>query len=218
MRTTNVYGVILITFFIGVSLTGCGGRKRSPGEMYKWMNNPQNGLIQTSTSGYINYRLKYIPPEILAYRESLYSNPNNTYDSLCHEYNNALTFLLKISITLPDGETVDPALGLSSNYGEYSNIINEMSFNMREYIWLLTGDDLIYPDLAHFESTVEVQNEKTFYIVFSRPEELKELMNKRGNIDFVFNDLFFGTGINHFQFRGKAIKNIPKLKLKKKKT
>ncbi len=212
MKNIKIILIISMVILMVFSNMGCK-RAVSPKEMYTYINNPDKGLFLSKTAGEMIFSVKYLPAEILAYREYKYLKNNLSYDSILNTYVHAMTFLLRIGMEDTDGEGVDPAKEIASSYGAYSTIINRMSFNMKEYLYLRVGGEKITPDLVHFESTVEVKNEKVFYVTFAVPGSFVNDSSNSIDIDFVFNDLFFGTGINHFLFRSSSIRNIPKLKL-----
>lgn len=196
------------TFCIILPFIECTPSLDSEGAFLEWLNKPENGYVKkTHTNGFF-LTLKYLPPEYLAYTESKSEdlNGNGNGVALLDEFKGARTFLLSIEHDIAGSDI--------SNYGvrnlmEYKKRINELNFNIKDYIFMKNGDGTKHkPVLTTFENVYEIGGKKSFYLVFANRQKGKSVPEI---LDIVFQDPFFETGINHFVFKTQNIDNLPPL-------
>src|SRR5687767_5887409 len=81
-----------------LSLSACNKSFDTIKSIYAWINDPDNGLVKTKTVEGILLTIKYLPPELLALKETKDDKGNRAmYDSLLNEYKKSYTFLLSIA-------------------------------------------------------------------------------------------------------------------------
>src|SRR4051812_46545175 len=88
-----------VTLFILACLAiACQSEINDMTSLYKWINNPENGLVKTKQVDGIKLTVKYLPAEFLALKETKEEKGNRKcYDSLLNFYKKSHTFLLSIA-------------------------------------------------------------------------------------------------------------------------
>ncbi|MDP2684160.1 MAG: hypothetical protein Q8P20_03820 [bacterium] len=179
-------------------------------EFFFFINDKENGFIKKQDANGFELVVKYLPPTYLAYLEAQKEIGNGNfldqYNRLLPEFLSAKTFIL----------TIDPGLNISDptyyNVGDlsdYKERIQEMNFNMKDHIYILLGNGKkIFPLSTSMENIYDLQTKKTIYLVFPDNDNI---LSKADLLDFVFEDTFLNTGINHFQFYKKDLDNLPEL-------
>lgn len=176
-----------------------------------YMADKGNGLIKDKSIGGIKLRVKYLPVDYLVYNsiENIESARVTMIDSIKKSFNNSITFMLTIG---PDeNESFDITKVGVSDYKQFAQRVEEMSFNMAEYITLTIKDKEYKPDLAQMENINGPEQSRNIILVFkAKDENNKEVMTD--DMYFTFNDELFATGINKFKFQMDDILSVPKLK------
>lgn len=180
-----------------------------PKEFYTYLSDPDNGLVLEKNVAGINYRVKYLPTEYLAYNASKNNIcPQTKKDSLVKAYSNSLTFLLNIGPA--KGEDFDiTRLGVS-NYQEFAQRIEEMAFGAQEWMLLKSGDKECKPTIVRMENINAQDNSRNFMVVFSAMSGSEDL--RQEDLCFTYSDELFNTGTNNFIFRSSDISNLPVFK------
>lgn len=192
-----------------LSLFSCGKEIESMKSFYGWINDPDNGLVKTRTIEGIRLTVKYLPAEFLALRDAMEETDysSHVYDSLLGIYRTSHTFLLSIA-SEKDEHNVDPMYKGLESLPEYKERALTMNFNMDSYVSIRTPSEEYRPVLTSMENTYSLKAQRNIYIVFTDDSEENNLM-KEQELDFIFNDEIFQTGINHFVFRQKDLANTP---------
>ncbi len=179
-------------------------------EMYEWINDPENGLVKERITGDIKIRAKYLPPEVLVYRE-LSRNPGYSQqekDSLFAYYRYTRTFILEIGTAKKDEDIMFNKI---HEVEEFQLRARQLNFYMGEYLSLMTGKKEYPPTLTNLENTYGMSTSRNIIVVFS-PENKKNELMEADKLTLKFDDEIFSTGINHFVFNKKEIDNIPAIK------
>lgn len=204
--------ILYCIFFIGLSsLFSCKKREVNSVEEYsKWINEPENGLIQTKRIKGLKVSVKYLPNEYLVYKETIGNDNTETYkDSLKKEYKNSLTFLMIIAPDEEKGNKNDIMTEGINNYQEYSERLLALNFQLDKNISLRSGTIELKPVLSALENTYGLSKSRNILFVFAANEEQKGKMNDSETIDFVYIDELFSLGIMHFDFANKKLKDLP---------
>src|SRR4051812_31128095 len=112
-----------LLMWVGViGLVGaCKPHIRTETEFYRWINDPENGLVQSKKANDLTITVKYLPAAFLAYKE-LKNTPGagkREMDSLLNYYQHSRTFLMTIkpsTTTEASGDVIYLGIG---NYQEY---------------------------------------------------------------------------------------------------
>lgn len=204
MRFHFVY-IIFLSIFIS-----CDDEVSSEIDLLDWVNDCDNGLLISKRVYGLKMELKYLPPAYLAYKDAAVDKSD--FDSLFNIYNNSYSFLMTIGPDEEKGADFDIMFADVNNYEEYDERVQNLNFNIKEYVCLQTEKKKYLPVLSNLENTYGLDKARTIYLVFTKDNENDDLFCS-GKIDIVFNDELFSTGIHHFVFNKNNIDNIPKLKL-----
>ncbi|MFN3402660.1 MAG: hypothetical protein ACK40G_01105 [Cytophagaceae bacterium] len=198
--------------FILILFSSCKSDFTSEKQMHAWINNPENGIIKSKTIGDLSYTIKYLPPEFLAFNELKRSEKTSQayIDSLILYYNGSLTFLLTIEVKdAPNGNS--PLTMNINNYAEYKDRIEKLNFELDDFLTLVVNEKNFKPLVWTLENTYNIGNKSNLFIVFGDNVNGENLLNNQ-NLELVFNDELFMTGINKFNFDTEKMKNIPSIK------
>ena len=173
----------------------------------EWINQTENGLIRIKKINNLKLSVKYLPPEYLALREvsEVHNSTRIMYDSLLKLYKKNSTFILNISPEGANGNKDVMYAGVN-NYKEYKQRVFDLNFDFSSYVFININDKLYPAKLSNLENTYSISNDRNFYLVFS-----DSILNTGNDIDFVFDDEIFNTGISHFEFQAKDLKKIPEV-------
>ncbi len=177
----------------------------------KWINQSSNGLTQTKNINDLKLAVKYLPPEYLAMKEAVDFNNNASpalYDSLLQLYKKNTTFILTISPENSEGG--DVMYRDVFDYKEYKQRVHDLNFDFTSYVSIESGEKLFPAELSNLENTYSLSKERNIYVVFS-----DSVLLGSKDIDFIFNDEIFNTGISHFTFQTENLKNIPEITIYK---
>jgi hypothetical protein len=190
----------------------CGRDKeiRDVGEYIKWINDPENGLVQSKYIEGVKLKARFLPAEYLAYKEmeGFQKKTEETRDSLISCYSKSKTFLLTIGVDdrkkKAEGDIMYKGV---TEYDEYRTRSYTMNFDMEEYIKLKAGDQTFRPVLSTMENVYSLSSDRNIYLVFSDDQAGNLFLAK--DLDLTFNDEIFSTGINHFIFNNRNLNKIP---------
>lgn len=202
---------LLMLWFL---MTNCQHDLKDMKSVYGWINDPDHGMVKTKTVEGIKITVKYLPAEFLALKEAREGHADRqTYDSLLKVYTASHTFLLSIASTEKGGEQ-DPMYQDLENYSEYKERALTMNFDMNEYVSIKTSTQEFRPVLTSMENTYSLKGQRNIYMVFTDETAETELM-KDDELDFVFNDEIFQTGVNHFIFNQNDLRSMPVINFEK---
>ena len=197
----------LAVFFLIIS---CKQGINSERELYKYISQPENGLLVIKSTNNVVITVKYLPGAYLTAKE-IKNAPNiskSAIDSILNSYKNTYAFLLTLQLDTLEKVSGDLFYMNLSGYGDYKARVLDLNFNLHKYIYLKTKEREYSPVLTNMENSYSTVNKVTFSIIFSDDDEANFLI-KADKLDFVFNDETFGTGINHFTFYKRDIDKIP---------
>ncbi len=196
-------------FFIGLlvalcGLPACGPGPKTEAAFYGWLHDPDNGLVQTRQIGDLQLTVKYLPAELLAYREGKDATPRQL-DSLRNRYHQSHAFLLTlkpIGSVSGGGDVMYRGVG---NYQAYKRRVMDLNFNLDRYVRLRDSEKEVKPLLHTLENTYGATEGRSLYLVFENAAA------GGSALDFVFSDEILGTGISHFRFRKSDLENVPSI-------
>ncbi len=205
----NIQNILIFCFSMMIFLS-CTKQFHSEQEMYEWINDPANGLVKERITGDIKIRAKYLPPEVLVYRElsrsSDYSQQEK--DSLFSYYRHTRTFILEIGTVKMDEDIMFNKVHAVE---EFKQRAEQLNFYIGEYLSLITEQKEYAPSLTNLENTYGMSTSRNIIAVFAPEKEKNELM-EADKLTLKFDDEIFSTGMNHFVFNKKEINNIPEIK------
>jgi len=184
----------------------CKEEIRTEAQLHKWINNPENGLLQSKTVGGIKITAKYLPAQYLAFMEikDITKPTSKQKDSILSQYSKSLTFLLNIS---PANQSLDIMKAGVANMEEFKERVAEMNFGISEYISLKTEKDEFSPTLLNLENVYGLKDDRNIYLVFANQTKGQNIFSS-SNYDLTFQDNIFNSGISHFIFKKKDIDKL----------
>lgn len=203
--------MLMVTLSI-VLLSTCAGRRQLDAKAYmKWFSDADNGLTRTKqVNGYL-ITLKYIPAEYLIYKEfnGMVSATVAKKDSIAEYYKHNLNFVLSISPTGSDDEGRNILYDKIEKFEDYKSRVFDINFDVENLIELKLDEGVsLAPSIYNVENTYGLSKELNFNLVFS-PQASMGSFDQVDQIDLVFSDYIFETGISHFVFDKKDLKNLP---------
>ena len=189
-----------------VLILGCNSSFKSERAFLKWINNPESGFVKKTSANGFSLQMKYMPPEYLAIIEMSKEEAEMEINILTKQFEDSRTFLLTVEHDISGIDVTNYGV---NNMPEFKERMNELNFQIKDYLFLRTEEGKkIRPVLTTFENLYEIGGKKSFYVVFPKEQEIKMATE---NLDIVFEDPFFDTGINHFMFKTEKIDNLPPL-------
>jgi hypothetical protein len=182
-----------------VILVGCQRNYLTKDELKNYPMNPDNGIFMTSTKGNVQFETYYKPKDLIIAQmagdiETEFFNIKNEYDSLDY-------FIVRMS---RNGEEIESSY--AANPDQFTQAVNYLSGSLGQKFYLIHQQDTIHPlDVLYvrmFGATKATQVMPVFK---------SNLLNCTGKVRLCFEDDFFGTAHNEFEFEIKNIKKIPKL-------
>ena len=194
-------------------LSGCMPSIKSEAELYSWLANPENGLVKNRNVAGVALSARYLPPAYLAFRELKSASPQERIaqgDSVLNTYRGSYTFLLRLGPDDAAGEQFNiQELGVE-NLEEYRDQTYTLNFDLAPDFSLRTGKGALQPVSASMENIYGLSNSRTIYLVFSpATQQEAQILAEASELDLVYTDRLFDTGIHHFTFESEAVYNIP---------
>jgi hypothetical protein len=202
IKIIAMFGLFTLNFL----LSSCSKGFNSAEELYKWMKDPANGMLVTKQSGDKQLDMKYLPVEFLVYKEmkDKSTRNKNLTDSLTKIYSGSRSFLL--TIKYKNDDQYDPLYEGISDFSEFKSRKEDMQFSFDQYVELHTAEGHVYkPVLSHMEDTYGLQKFRNIYLVFAPDNSKQADILNSAELDLVFDDMIFNTGIHHFVFQKKNI-------------
>ena len=180
-------------------------------EYMKYLSDVENGLVKKKEIAGISLQVKYLPVDYQVYVDAYKTNKNITNEQvqeLREDYKNSTTFMLTLG---PEkGQGFDITRVNLETYEEYAARLDEMNFNMKDFVHLKVGEEIIKPDLAQMESLYGLEKKRDILFVFNTQK-----LKPNEDIQFVYKDKLFNTGINIFRFQNKDLAALPSFIFKK---
>jgi len=180
---------------------------------YKYIEEPENGLTVIKETKDIQLKLKYLPPEYLAFKDLKKSDEYLDVDSLIESYSHQLTFMLSLS-SKQEGQTDIMFEGLSS-YVEFKERLYSLNFEIEKHISLNADSEVYKPVLTSFERLYGLKSGRDILFVFSPKTKNDKALFESETLIFKYEDQDFETGISRFKFERDAIDELHEYDLKR---
>jgi hypothetical protein len=173
----------------------------TPQELMQYVANPENGLVKVTTEGDVTIEVFYRPHDIiLQQRLDGVKVSQQRIDSIKTDILEYAYFAMKLKKA---DRSIVNAYANSDNFELASNYV---SFQIGKDIRLIVDSDTI-PVFDFISSqSFEASNSTDVLFVFK-----KNIIDINGSCVFQFDDNFFGSGLNRFEFNIADIKSIPSL-------
>ena len=178
-----------------------------PVDLVRYVNHPDHGLTKRKTLGPLKVELQYKPHSYVIANE-LRSNQigQQVYRQRLKELDGLQYYNLKISVPKLPGQ--DITTYRVNDPGEEQQRLYYLSFQMKENIRLIQGQDTLAPVLYHFERSFDLSPHRTFVMAFEEP-----LSKSPEDRTFILDSPVLGTGPLKLKITAKDLDNIPDIKL-----
>ena len=194
---------ILITFFI----SSCSNNELDFTEYIKYFDSDKNGLNKVIETGQFKLEFKYRSKEYMALKSlnTIELNSLSHIDSMVQNSENNVTIIMKV-FTL-DGKSSPLSQGIN-NESEYYNRVGYLNSDVKNDIFLVSGEDTIPCIIHHFERTYNMTNYLTLIFAFD-----KKNIKTNNPLDIHFGAKIFGIDNKKITFDKTDLNHIPKLVL-----
>ena len=202
MLKSSVY-ILLLSLCI--SIISCAPDKLKEKELYGYLKDESNGLIHTWENDPFGVSVMYKPSSLLAKQELGEEKDAKKVKDVKDRYNKYAYFVLNYSYN--GGELLNAFAG---NRPKFSELVNQLSFGMKEQISIITDQKKKVP-LADFIHSRHygMGGGSMVLLVFNR-EDILSQTNKHFKIKL--KDIGIGTGNLSFTIEKENIENCPILK------
>lgn len=193
--------IIIILSFILV--WSCGKSEILPSELIHWVDDKENGLVQRQEFEHYFFEAKYKPLDYVISMEGRTDHLSETkYATLKRDLEGLQYVDMTIGPLSGSGDALSS--GIESN-DEYFERLDYFVTYANQDIFMVQGQDTLYPKLYHFERNYGLAPKNTLLLGFAQGEENKDR--------YVYiDDKILGVGRVKFLFEDKHIKNTPILK------
>jgi hypothetical protein len=200
---------LIVLFFSLILFSGCQSSIDNIKDYYTYINNEENGLILHKNIGDISFTVKHLPTDFFVYRTNKEAS-QVIQDSLRKEYEASWNFILKIAPSSDAKVKFDVMTETVNSLAEFKEHAFTMNFELQKMIYLNIGAKKIRPVLVETENTYGLNQHRLVNIVFAK-ETFDIDWEEQNEIDFVFYDEIYGTGMHHFVFSKNDFDKIPSL-------
>ena len=203
-------GFLILLILMSLIGQSCERKLKDIGSFYKWINDPENGMVKSASAGGVKVTLKYLPPEYLVYQQIEEEGMKGSkIDSLLNAQKYSKVFLMTIGpAETGSGDIMYKEL---DNYKQYKERVLQMNFDMASYLEIHAGTSIYKPMLSTMENTYSTSESRNIYMVFIDDKKQKgDLINAK-ELELVFQDELFQSGINHFVFNKKEMDHLPEM-------
>jgi hypothetical protein len=215
-RAFYSFGVVMPVCLV---LLSCGHPESlPPAEYEKWVVTEKSGLLRQKKVNGVDVIARYIPAELLAYRE-LRTLPGTSFDSLVASYHGGLSFQIILRADKQNEAYSNLMYFNLADVQDLSERTRYLSFAAPEFIELKYGKGTYKPVLANFEGYSALGNQLAFQVVFVISEyecgafKAGSVQNESAEMELTFSDPIWNLGVNHFTFEKKSLVEVPKLRL-----
>jgi hypothetical protein len=196
----KAYYIVLMVLCL-VSCKMGSGEVHSLEEFREYINNPDNGLIQTQEIGHFIISAQYLPKQ---YTELM----NGEGESGTGEKTETEQYLLRIASNEKGIDAL--ALGAGSS-SEYQYRVSYLFSGINRDCLLIDNTDTIKCVMHHYERNYGLTNFHNVLLFFEKPQQESSENHDR---TIVFNDQIFGLGRLSFNFNKNDINNTPTINLR----
>jgi hypothetical protein len=202
----NMWEVNKGNIFLGILMAifwGCSQTKFGPEEYVNYVNDKENGFIQTEQVGDYEISVQYRTPEYMTIKEiGVDVLTNEIFSETSKEKNGAYYFLFQI---MSSNKKSDPLELNMQDKLEYTSRISHLMSGIDEDIFLVSGDDTLPCKMHHFERSYHLTHYHNIVLVFERKTE-----KQADNLKLFYNDRMLNIGRLNFVFN-KHVTDVPKI-------
>lgn len=190
----------LLALLIAVS---CAGPAYvTPEELTMYFKSADHGLYQFSQVNDMKIEVTYRPTDLLVHQELTNTKADvAVVEKLRKKYSSYYYFILSIS------KNNKEALHQSASMGQYSELVQAMSFRMPSYVTLTTSEyDTVPVGDFMLNRTYGMSTSTDILFAFN-----KEKTKNKKWVQFNLNEFGMGTGNQRFRFRIDDLEEVPRI-------
>lgn len=172
-------------------------------QLNAYVQDEANGLLKISEKKDIRLGLYNKPTDLLVAQEFRQEIPTDSLiESLRKKYDDYLYFILNISRSNED------ALYTANSYAGFSELLQNMSFRMMNYVEMVTSEkDTIPLADSHYSRLYGMAGSTSVMLVFN-----KEKLNRSEWVQVKIDDFGLNTGRTFYRFNSRDLLSAPKIK------
>lgn len=202
----NVTLLSHLPLFFVLLLVSCSPDYLREEELAEYVLDADNGLTRSVDYNGYQAKVTYRPSDLLIVQETggVVDIKKQELDRLRKKYSDHYYFILSLS------KNNREALYSSGHYGQFSNLMQTLSFRMRNYVKMTTSEkDTIEVADYIYSRTFGMSRGSNLMFVFS-----KEEINEDEWLQFNLKEFGLGLGNQNFRFSLEDLKEVPKIKFK----
>lgn len=173
---------------------------------------PQHGLVKSRTVHGIRTTVTLMPPEVTALRErkGLAQDSCTPPVGLIIEQHRAM-LCFRLNIALEEGRTGvgDVMYAGTRSAEEFKQQAFDLNFSWEQLIELRCGDKVYKPVLSSLENTYSLSMDRNVMLAFVPERRDDADFYGSEQLELVWRDDVFGTGVQHFRFDRAELKKVP---------
>jgi|SRR6185312_8918102 len=183
--------------------SSCGRGSLPPQEYVRYIENPDNGLLLSSTVNGVKYTLQYQPTDYLVMLElRSFSIPPEIFQEQYNRFKGIEHYVFRI-----DKRELDSLATKAKDTAIIrKGMIEYLDFKIRKDIKLVEGSDTIPCGIAECEISAGMLPYYSFVLGFNTK-------NYWGDREFIYENKMIGTGLLKLVLKNSRVKRIPKLKM-----
>lgn len=181
----------------------CAPGQLSKDELVAYIRDEEHGLKQSVTLGNTTVEVQYRPTDLWVAQELNDGQPQpSLLDSLRKKYDRYYYFILSLS-----RNNKEALHQVEEGFGQYSELVQTLSFRMPEYVTLTTAaQDTIPVGDFMLNRTYGMSSATEVLFVFSREKAMGQEW-----VQFNLNEFGLGVGNQRFRFKRSDLDAVPAL-------
>lgn len=198
-----LYFLLVVIFF------GCKADILLPSEYIRWLENPENGLVQILTLDSFKISIQYEPIPYIIAREFKSNKINSDkFEARKAALQNSSYYKIVVQMQMP---TLPASLAADETAQQellaYKQQLKDyFTFGMQQSLILVANQDTLLPALFHHESSYQNEGTYTILVAFDKEQVLD-------NHKIIYNANVLNKGILEIEFLQKNIARLPELRL-----
>lgn len=196
----SILNILLLATLV---ITSCGKEEMKPSDLIRWVEDGENGMIQRQDFEHYFFEVKYKP---LDYVISVEGRTDELSSAKYEELKSQLEGLQYVDLNIgPLIQKGNALSGGTQNQEEYFERLDYFVTYANQDIFMVQGQDTLYPKLYHFERNYGLAPKNTLLLGFDQGEANQDRL-------VCIDDQVLGVGRVNFLFENEKIKSTPTLK------
>lgn len=212
-RTSRLF---LLATGLAFLMMGCQVKEFStPEEFYSWINEPGHGLMKEKFANATHIKVNYLPQDLQVMKEvkSRTNEEGISLEEIRQNYSHGQSFVLTLGPDTRDGKKGgDIVLRGARSYKDYKDRLLELNYELEPLITLKAGNLELQPALSNLENVFGMSESRKVNLTFVASNAREDSILNNSDLELIFDDRIFRTGLNRFVFKKADINKIPKAK------